>query len=128
MPPRTRARRTESATSGEAAAGRSNSSSSDRPSSGAIAARNNRRETLLALRNRLAAELDEDMWAKHKADCICQCGMSDERLIIALTKELRATEAELAALPAEEEKSDLDLLADELAPRRAGRRAVASGL
>ena len=128
MPPRTRAPRTGSATQGAAAAERSNSSSSDRPSIGEIAARNDRRETLLALRNRLAAELDEDMWAKHKSDCVCRCGMSDERLIIALTKELRATEAELAGLPVVERKSGLDDLADELSSRRASRRAVASGL
>lgn len=93
-----------------------------------VAPKNDRRATLIAIRDRLAAETDDTLWAQHKRECNCQCGMGDGRLLVALVKELRATEAELAALPARAEVSELDRLADELAPRRATRRTATSGL
>jgi hypothetical protein len=50
--------------------------------------------------------------------------MGDGRLLVALTKRLSEILAEIAALPDAGEVSDLDRLADELAPRRAVRRSV----
>jgi hypothetical protein len=100
--------------------------------SGSIAAvipEGDRRESLVAIRDRLALETDDTLWAKHKRECNCQCGMGDGRLLVALTKRLSEVLAELAALPDEKsEVSDLDRLADELAPRRATRRTATSGL
>lgn len=97
------------------------------PSIASVAPLNDRRKTLLAIRDRLAAETDDTLWASHKRECQCTCGMGDGRLLVALVKELRAVEAELAALPGGEEVNDLDRLADELAPRRAARRTGAAG-
>ena len=87
------------------------------------------RESLTAIRDRLAEETDDTLWAKHKRECNCQCGMGDGRLLVALTKRLSEVLAEIASLPeAPSEASELDRLADELAPRRATRRTAASGL
>lgn len=84
-----------------------------------------RRAILEAVRDRLGFETDDNLWQRHKAECVCTCGMGDGRLLVALTKELRAVLAELAGLPDEGEgKSDLDKLDDELAGRRATRRAA----
>lgn len=94
-----------------------------------IVPKGDRRESLVAIRDRLADETDDTLWAKHKRECNCQCGMGDGRLLVALTKRLSEVLAEIAALPeAPAEASDLDKLADELAPRRATRRTAASGL
>lgn len=92
-----------------------------------VAPLNDRRKTLLAIRNRLADETDDTMWANHKAQCHCECGMGDGRLLVALVKELRAVEVELASLPATEEVTDLDRRAVQLAPYRARRRQAAAG-
>lgn len=87
-----------------------------------------RRASLEAIRNRLAEETDDTLWAKHKRECNCQCGMGDGRLLVALTKRLSEVIAEIAALPDEpSEVSGLDRLADELAPRRSARRSAAAG-
>jgi len=94
-----------------------------------VVPKGDRRESLLAIRDRLAQETEDTLWAKHKRECNCQCGMGDGRLLVALTKRLSEVLAEIAALPEpRSEASDLDKLADELAPRRATRRAAASGL
>lgn len=93
-----------------------------------VAPKNDRRKTLVAIRDRLAVETEDTLWAQHKRECNCQCGMGDGRLLVALVKELRATEAELAALPEVGEVSDLDRQADELASRRATRRTATAGL
>ena len=87
-----------------------------------------RRESLIAIRNRLAFETDDTLWAKHKRECNCQCGMGDGRLLVALAKQLQDVLAELASLPEQGKVTDLDRLADELAPRRATRRTATSGL
>lgn len=78
----------------------------------------------------MAEEANDTRWAKHKRECHCVCGMGDGRLMVAIAKELRAVIAELDSLPdaAAVEVSDLDRLADELAPRRATRRSASSGL
>lgn len=95
----------------------------------AVVPKGDLRESLEAIRNRLAAETDDTLWAQHKRECNCQCGMGDGRLLVALTKRLSEVLAEIAALPeAPSEASELDRLADELAPRRATRRTAASGL
>lgn len=94
-----------------------------------VAPGNNRRATLVAIRDRLAAETDDLKWAQHKRECHCTCGITSPAALVALVKELRSVELELTSLPAPDgEVSDLDRLADELAPRRATRRAAASGL
>lgn len=99
------------------------------PTIASVAPANDRRATLVAIRDRLAQETDDTLWAKHKRECNCQCGMGDGRLLVALVKELRAVELELSSLPETGgEVSDLDRLADELAPRRATRRTATSGL
>jgi hypothetical protein len=82
------------------------------------------RESLEAIRDRLAEETDDTLWAKHKRECNCQCGMADGRLLVALVKELRAVIAELETLPAAKESST----SDQLAARRAARIAGAAGL
>lgn len=92
-----------------------------------VAPLNDRRMTLLAIRDRLARETDDTLWAAHKRECSCTCGMGDGRLLVALVKELRAVEAELAGLPSDEKVSKLDHLSDELADRRASRRTRAAG-
>lgn len=101
----------------------------EKPSIAAVVPRGDRRASLIAIRDRLAEETNDTLWAKHKRECNCQCGMGDGRLLVALTKRLSEVLAEIAALPEpHSEASDLDKLADELAPRRATRRAAASGL
>jgi hypothetical protein len=78
-----------------------------------------RRDSLEALRDLLAAELDET--GEHQPDCVCECGTAasrDGRVIVQLTKELRATIAELDALPAGKGVSAVD----EVAKRRDARR------
>lgn len=93
-----------------------------------VVPRGDRRDSLIAIRDRLAQETDDTLWAKHKRECNCQCGMGDGRLLVALTKRLSEVLAELAGLPEKGEVSKLDRLADELAPRRATRRTATSGL
>lgn len=86
-----------------------------------------RRKTLEAIRDRLALETDDVKWAMHKRECRCTCGITNPSALVALVKELRAVEAELAGLPSAGEVSELDELADELAPRRAVRRTASTG-
>lgn len=83
-----------------------------------------RRASLEAIRNRLAAETNDTLWQRHKEECECFCGMGDGRLLVAIVKELRVVIAELETLPASAEKST----SDQLAARRASRIANASGL
>lgn len=85
-----------------------------------------RRASLVAIRDRLASETDDTLWAKHKRECNCQCGMGDGRLLVALTKRLSEVLAEIAELPDAGEETDLDRISarvDDLAPRRARRGA-----
>ena len=89
--------------------------------------------SLVAIRDRLAAETDDVQWARHKRECNCQCGMADIRALVALTKRLEETLAAIAALPRQEtEASAVDNVIaaaakrrDELAARRASRDAGA---
>jgi hypothetical protein len=95
-----------------------------------VVATGNRRNSLIALRDRLASELDEERAAKHKRECSCTCGMGDGRVIVAIGKELRAVIDELDRIPGAQEEDPLDVIAagvtDELAGRRAARGASAS--
>lgn len=80
-----------------------------------VAGKGDRRKTLEAVRDRLAAELDD----------------IDGRYAAPLAKELRNVMAEIDRLPGGEEESPLDVIArsvpaDELAPRRANRKPGAS--
>lgn len=92
------------------------------------------RASLVAIRDRLAAETDDVKWAKHKRECVCQCGMADIRALVALTKRLEETLAAIEALPkATSEVSAVDRVVaasarrrDELALRRAGRESGTS--
>lgn len=94
-----------------------------------VIATGDRGESLRALRDRLAEELDEERAATHKRECRCTCGMGDGRVIVALVKELRAVVAELDAMPGVEGASRLDYIAgavaDEVSARRARRIAAA---
>lgn len=91
------------------------------------------RDSLIAIRDRLAAETDDVKWARHKRECVCQCGMADIRALVALTKRLEETLAAIEALPKQaQEVSAVDRAIavatarrDELAARRAAREAGA---
>lgn len=115
---RTSSSRTSSATPGAAQAAQSNSSSSADAIS-KVVPEGDRRVSLEAIRDRLAAETDDTLWMKHKAECHCVCGMGDGRLLIGLVKELRAVIAELETLPGAKELS----ASDQLAERRKARIA-----
>jgi hypothetical protein len=90
--------------------------------------------SLIAIRDRLAAETDDIQWAKHKRECVCQCGMADIRALVALTKRLEETLAAIAAIPAApKEASAVDKVRaaaaarrDEVAARRARRESGTS--
>jgi hypothetical protein len=90
--------------------------------------------SLIAIRNRLAAETDHVKWAKHRRECNCQCGMADIRALVALTKRLEETLAAIAAIPAApKEASAVDKVRaaaaarrDEVAARRARRESGTS--
>lgn len=92
------------------------------------------RASLVAIRDRLAAETEDLTWAKHKRECNCLCGMADIRALVALTKRLEETLMAIDNLPApDEEVSAVDSVIaaatarrDELAARRADRRASAT--
>jgi hypothetical protein len=111
---------------------RSSSSSADKIS--AVVPKGELRASLIAIRDRLAAETDDVRWAKHKRECNCQCGMADIRALVALTKRLEETLAAIETLPKRpEEVSPVDSVVaaavarrDELAARRAVRDAGGS--
>lgn len=81
--------------------------------------------SLVALRDRLAFETDDTLWAKHKRECNCQCGMGDGRLLVALVKELRAVIAEIDSLPEREGRSKLDDIVASVASLDGHRRSRA---
>lgn len=122
MSRRTSPSRTSDATRDEAPEEPSNSSSSD-SSIECVVPSGNRLASLVAIRDRLAAETSDTLWSKHREECTCVCGMGDGRLLVALVKELRAviTEIEGIGKPGEVSTSD------ELAARRQARIAGAAG-
>ncbi len=101
----------------------SSNSPSSADSISAVAPNGDRRATLVAIRNRLADETDDTTWAKHKNECTCVCGMGDGRLLVALTKELRTVDAEIAALPEPKGASKLDEIASSVADLDKHRRS-----
>lgn len=85
-----------------------------------------RRKSLVALRDRLATELDA-LSNVHEEGCGCDCGPppQDGRVVVQITKELRAVIAELDAMPNGKEVSPVDDLAKKREERR--KRAAAKG-
>lgn len=123
MPRKTSVSPTESVIAA-AETGESSNSSLSGERIGDVVPSGDRRASLEAIRNRLAAETNDTLWQRHKEECECFCGMGDGRLLVALVKELRAVIAEIETLPVAAEKST----SDQLAARRAARLADASGL
>jgi hypothetical protein len=89
-----------------------------------------RRATLVALRDILAAELEP---TDHTAHCDCECGApaNDGKTMATLARELRAVLLEIEKLPSGEVVSKLDHIAArtgagvvDLAERRANRGAA----
>lgn len=89
--------------------------------------------SLVAIRDRLAAETDDLTWDKHKRECRCVCGIANPGALVALTKRIEDTMAAIEALPKPETVvSDVDRAMDaararrdDLAQRRAHRGAEA---
>ena len=121
MSRRTSGSRTSPAIAAVEPEGSSNSSSSS--SIETVIPGGNRRDSLIAIRDRLALETADTLWQRHKSECHCICGMGDGRMLVSLVKELRAVMDEIEALPGGGEVSK----SDELAKRRASRIADASG-
>lgn len=88
-----------------------------------VVSEGDRRASLVAIRDRLADEMDDVTWQKHKAECRCLCGMGDGRTLVNLAKELRTVIAEIDELPGGVERRSKS---DELADRRARRLADAA--
>lgn len=88
-----------------------------------VVAEGDRRASLEAIRDRLAAELDTD---GHKRSCECECGVTatDGRVIAMVAGRLVDVIRELDALPNGREVSTVD----DLAARRAARRQGTTGL
>lgn len=122
MTRRTSGSRTAGATRAAESAAPSNSSSSADAISKVVPT-GDRRTALVAIRDRLAGETDDTLWMKHKAECLCVCGMGDGRLLVAIVKELRAVIQELETLPVPKSEST----SDQLAERRKARIADAAG-
>jgi hypothetical protein len=130
---RTSSSRTSSATPAAALEEQSNSSSSA-DSISVVVPKGDHRASLLAIRDRLAAETDDLTWSKHKNECHCVCGIGDPRSLVALTKRLEETLTAISALPQPERKeSAVDRARaaatkrqDELAERRSHRAAGGS--
>lgn len=89
-----------------------------------ITRRGDYRETLLAMRDRLAEEADDTRWAQHKRECECVCGLGDGRTLIAVIKELRVLLVLIDALPDANRKSR----SEEIAAKRARRLAAVPDL
>lgn len=98
-----------------------------------VTPRGDRKASLLAIRDRLAAETDDTLWTKHKNECSCVCGMGDGRLLVALVKQLSAVMAEIEEIKEPEGASALDGIVasvasvDEYRRRRGARVAGAAG-
>jgi hypothetical protein len=98
-----------------------------------VVPKGNHRDSLIAIRDRLASETDDLKWSKHRAECHCVCGMTDVRALVALAKKIEETLAAIAALPVPDRKeSAVDRVVagaakrrDELAAKRANRTAGA---
>src|SRR5689334_529437 len=91
------------------------------------------RDSLIAIRDLLAADANDLSWQRHKAECECYCGLVDGKTRVTIVKELRAVLEAIEAIPAGKEATAVDgILAratakvDELAARRAGRPAGAA--
>lgn len=97
----------------------------------AVLARGDLRESLEAMRDLLAADVDDVRWEKHKRECRCVCGLADTRARVAGMKQLHAFMDAIEAIPNEQGVSRLDQLAanvaDEVGERRTRRLAIADG-
>lgn len=103
----------------------------DQPSIADVVPLGDLRASLEAIRDRLARELDEIKWAKHRRECVCICGAADLRALVTVSKELREVMVKLETIPvvaAVESEVDKARAAaavknDEMARKRANRRA-----
>lgn len=98
-----------------------------------VVTRGDLRQSLIAIRDLLAADADDVTWEKHKAECRCVCGMGDGRTRVAIVKELRSVLDALEALPGGKEATAVDGIVarasakrDELAAKRANRKPAAA--
>jgi hypothetical protein len=74
-----------------------------------VVARGDYRETLVAIRNALAALIDDPQRAQHRRDCTgCTCDFADDRNMVPLFKELRAVVGAIDDLPADKEATAVD--------------------
>lgn len=81
-----------------------------------------RYRSLLAMRDRLAAEADDSRWAQHKRECVCTCGIGDGRTLVALLKQLHVVLDAIEATPSGEETSAVVQLSARLAAVRSQAR------
>lgn len=80
-----------------------------------------RRASLQSIRDKLAASLD-GITTEHQAGCQCECGPAavDGRVVATVSKELRATLADLDALPKPNQGGAVVDLTARLAAKAAG--------
>lgn len=85
------------------------------------------RDSLVAIRDTLARMVDNPQRAQHRRECVCICGIGDDRTLVPIVKELRGVLDAIEALPAEEGASRLDSIAARHEDELAGRRRRAAG-
>lgn len=98
-----------------------------------VVSRGDLRDSLIAIRDLLAADANDLSWEQHKRECSCVCGLVDGKTRVTIVKELRAVLDAIEALPSGKEATAVDgiiarasaTVAD-LAAKRAARRPAAA--